>query len=184
MDEDKLTPIIDQVEDNATILQEMVDKVVTPYSKELDDLMQDLMQALIGDEAISTVAAERYYAELTNLLYFISSKVETLNIYSDISKTSAKEIYNRYYLNYSGEKDEKGKSLRTVAENTALAETGAKYDTTVSGVYEHAYKVLKLKVDAANEMVSTLKNIIKRRMQEDYLAAMSLNPKVDNAAEE
>lgn len=168
------------VEENAKIVQNTVNTVVKQYSEDLDCLMEDLMNALIGEEAISTDAAERYYAELTNMVYFVSSKVETLNIYSDISKATAKEAYNKYYLTYCGEKDEKGKSLRTVAENTALAEDGSRYEATVNIVYEHAYKTLKAKVDAANEMITTLKNIIKKRVQEAYLSAGMLNNMTQN----
>lgn len=180
-DSEKRRRTMSGVQQSAKDVQVMVDNVVKPYSKDLDGLMEDLMGALIGEEAISTDAAERYYAELTNMVYFVSSKVETLNIYSDISKATAKEAYNKYYLNYCGEKDEKGKSLRTVAENTALAEDGSRYEATVNIVYEHAYKTLKAKVDAANEMITTLKNIIKRRVQEAYLAAGALNINTQNS---
>lgn len=156
---------------NAIPIQEMVDKVVKEYSEDLDDLMRDLITALTQEEAISTHAVERYYAELTNMLYFVSERIEKLNVYSDLSKAIYKEVYNTDYLNNCAAKDEKGKSLRTVAENTAIAEINSKYESTTSMIYERAYKTLKAKSDAAQEMVSTLKNILKHRIQEEYLSS-------------
>ena len=146
-----------------------VDKIVLEYSRDLDDLMSDLKEAVTQPDAISTDALERYYAELTNLVYFISSKVESLNVFSDMSKANYKETYNNAYLQACAEKDEKGKAIRTVAENTSTAEVQAGYSAMVYTIYDHAYKTLKLKVDMSLEMISTLKHILKRRMQDEYL---------------
>ena len=85
-----------------------------------------------------------------------------------MSKAAAKEIYNKAYLSASSEKDEKGKSKTTVAENTSIAESASQYETVVSSVYEHAYKTVKMKIDSANEMITTLKNILKRRIADNY----------------
>ena len=171
LDEQKVEELLKDTTDNVAYLQNSVSKIVDDYSHDLDDLMQHLYAVVTGDEIPDTIVIERYYADLTGVVYFMAGRVEKLNIYSDMAKAAAKEVYNKAYLASSVQKDEKGKSKTTVAENTAVAESESQYEMVVSQIYEHAYKILKTKVDAANEMISTLKNILKRRMNEDYFSA-------------
>ena len=166
---EKLTEYFNDIKEKSGIFSDMVNKVVLSYSGDLDALMDDLKIALTQPDAISTDGLERYYAELSNLIYFMADKVEKLNVFSDMSKATAKEAYNKAYLAVSTEKDEKGKSVRTVAENTALAESDSQYESTINTIYNHAYKTLQMKIDFASEMVSTLKHILKRRVQEEYM---------------
>lgn len=166
---EKLTEYFNDIKEKSEIFSDMVNKVVLSYSGDLDALMDDLKIALTQPDAISTDGLERYYAELSNLIYFMADKVEKLNVFSDMSKATAKEAYNKAYLAVSTEKDEKGKSVRTVAENTALAESDSQYESTINTIYNHAYKTLQMKIDFASEMVSTLKHILKRRVQEEYM---------------
>lgn len=169
IDEEKVTSLLESTTENSRYFEDTVLGVVTAYSANLDSLMEAIYTSTIQEEAISTNAVERYYVELTGLLYFMSTEVEKLNIYNDMSKAAAREIYNKTYLASSSEKDAKGKSLRTVAENTSVAEMSSQYETVVSQIYEHAYKTMRVKIEAANEMVTTLKNILKKRMSDDYI---------------
>lgn len=168
-DEEKVAELLEETKSNSVYFENLVNKIVKDFSSDLDSLMTDLYRELTQENAISTDLVERYYAELTNLLYFMAERVEKLNVYGDMAKSAAKEIYNKAYLTASSEKDEKGKSVRTVAENTSIAETKAQYEGVVGQVYEHAYKSVKYKIDAANEMVTTLKYILKKRVSDDYL---------------
>lgn len=168
-DEEKVAELLEETKSNSVYFENLVNKIVKDFSSDLDSLMTDLYRELTQESAISTDLVERYYAELTNLLYFMAERVEKLNVYGDMAKSAAKEIYNKAYLTASSEKDEKGKSVRTVAENTSIAETKAQYEGVVGQVYEHAYKSVKYKIDAANEMVTTLKYILKKRVSDDYL---------------
>ena len=168
-DEEKVAELLEETKSNSIYFENLVNKIVKDFSSDLDSLMTDLYRELTQENAISTDLVERYYAELTNLLYFMAERVEKLNVYGDMAKSAAKEIYNKAYLSASSEKDEKGKSVRTVAENTSIAETKAQYEGVVGQVYEHAYKSVKYKIDAANEMVTTLKYILKKRVSDDYI---------------
>lgn len=164
----ELQPYLDEVNENVNDFTTITNNVVHEQSADLDELMQDLKVALTQPEAISTDALERYYAELSNLIYFMAERIERLNVFKDMSKATAKEAYNKAYLKYSGEKDEKGKSLRTVNENSSLAERDSQYEATVNTIYANAYDSLSMKLDMAQEMVSTLKHILKRRTNEEY----------------
>ena len=117
---------------------------------------------------------EKYFLELTNLIYFMGDKLEQLSIHSDMSKASEREVYNKAYL-ANQVKDSDRKNKTTVAENQAVAEEESKYEAVVNSIYDHAYKIVKFKIDAAKDMVGTLKKVISRRMQEEHLASFSTN---------
>lgn len=179
IDTEKLSSLSESTRKNSEYFFDMVDKIVKEYSKDLDTLMSDMYKDVTDDNAISTDTAERYYAELTNMLYFMTTTLEKLNVYSDMATAAAKETYSKAYLSSAAEKDEKGKSLRTVGENQSLAEVSAQYETISSNVYQHVYRCMKAKFDAASEAVNMLKNIIKRRMNEEYLSGLAGSRVID-----
>ena len=79
---EKLTEYFNDIKEKSEIFSDMVNKVVLSYSGDLDALMDDLKIALTQPDAISTDGLERYYAELSNLIYFMADKVEKLNVFS------------------------------------------------------------------------------------------------------
>lgn len=166
--EKTLDTLDQELQENSIIITNLVANVVSEYSADLDSLMSDLHVAVTQQDAASTDIIERYYAELSTITYFMCERIEKLNVLSDLSKAKLKEAYNNLYIKVCAEKDERGKSIRTINENTALAEDGSKYESTLNIVYDQAYKTLKMKVDMAMEMISTLKHILKRRTQEEY----------------
>lgn len=173
IDTNKLEELSKQTKENSEYFWSLVNSISSEYTQDLDCIMRDLYKDVTGSDAISTDDAERYYAELTNLLYFKTTDLEKLNVYSDMAAAAAKEVYSKAYLSSASEKDEKGKSLRTVSENQSLADISAQYETVSSSVYQHVYKCVKSKYDSALEAVTMLKNIIKRRMNEEYLSGIA-----------
>ena len=158
-----------QLVDDVTSFSDVAVKTANSYTADLDELMSSLYTFITKPDEVETVILERYYMELTNLLYFMAQKVETLNIYADIAKSKAKEAYNGYYLQFSSNKDEKGKSVRTVAENTALSEQNSKTEATLGMVYESAYSIAKSKVAAGFEMVNTIRKVLSVRQTQMQL---------------
>lgn len=173
LDKEKLESITNVTSENSEYFFQLVNNIVTMYTKDLDAIMKDLYRDTTNSDAITTDEVERYYAELTNMLYFMTTNVERLNVFSDMAIAAAKEVYSKAYLDAAAEKDEKGKSLRTVGENQSVAEIASQYENVSSSIYQHAYRCIKAKYDAALETVSMLKNIIKRRMNEEYLSGVA-----------
>ena len=66
------------------------------------------------------------------------------------------------------------------ATGTANAETASLYDTTLSDVYNKAYKTLKNKISAAETMISTLSKILGHRMQESQLTTQQTERQILN----
>lgn len=176
IDEQKVADLLDQTNVNVKYFTEVSDQVVKSYTGDLDSLMQDLYTVVTQQDAPSTDVLERYYLELTGLLYFMGERLEKLGVQEDISKSAAKEVYNKAYLN-NQIKDVDKKNKTTVAENQAVAEENSKYEATVNTIYSRAYKQVRYKIDAAYEMINTLRKIITKRMNEDQTG--SFNPKTN-----
>lgn len=169
VDEEKVTSLLEDTSLNASYFNKVCNDTITSYTGSLDSLMSDLYVQCIKDQNVDDQTLENYYLELTNMLYFMGAKLESLGIYSDMSRAAAKEVFNKTYLNSQVKDKADGKNKTTIAECTALAENQSQYESVVNSIYDHAYKVVKYKIDAAYEMVNTLRKIISRRMSENQL---------------
>ena len=172
-----ITKLLSDLESDVNDFSGVSIKTSEQYTVELDDLMKNLYKIIIKAEDVETVILERYYLELTNLLYFMAQRVEKLNVYSDLAKAKARETYNKHYLDYCSDKDDKGKSIRTVNENTALAEQETKYEGVVENIYRSAYTIAKNKVQAGFEMVNTLRKVLSNRGLEMQLGLQPVGNK-------
>ena len=175
VDTDKVEALMKDTEVNVKYFEDTSLATAKKYTRHLDELMQNLYKEVIKSEDVTTETIEKYLMELTNLIYFMGDKLEALGIYDDMSNASAKEVYNKAYL-YNQFIDTDAKKKPTVAELTAKAEQASQYETVVNAVYEHAYKSVKFKIDAANKMVDVLRKILTHRMQEEAVSQNTYNP--------
>ena len=72
--------------------------------------MKDLYTVVTQKDAPATDVLERYYLELTGILYFMGERLERLGVQEDVSKSAAKEVYNRYLNNQIKDVDKKNKT--------------------------------------------------------------------------
>lgn len=144
--------------------------VVKKYSEALDDLMKEVYVVCIKSEDSSLETLEKYYLELSNLVYFMQEKVEQLGVYADMSASASKEVYSKSYLSNAAIKDAKGKSVSTVAELQAQANLDSQYENVVADIYEHAYQIVKKKVESAQDLMNTFRKIITGRTAEMQLS--------------
>lgn len=166
-DEFEVRNASNMAEANAVYYTDISDALVQAYSSDLDTLMHRIKADCIEVEP-SDKMLEGYTLELSNALYFIGQKLENIGIKDDLSKMAAKEVYNEAYLNYMNAGDAKKKP--TVAELTAMSEADAKYQTVLNSIYARVYRQIKFKVDAAYEMLSSIRKIISKRMQDNQLS--------------
>lgn len=166
---DTVQDLMDSTTENVKYFNDTALTTAREYSKPLDVLMSKLYKIVVNPQNIETHTLENYYLELTNTLYFMGEKLEQLGVFGDMSKAAAKEVYNKAYLD-NQIKDSEKKNKTTVAENQAVAEESSKYESVVNSIYDHAYKITKYKIDAAYEMVNTLRKIITHRIQEESLS--------------
>lgn len=180
VDEEKVEDLMSNTNSNVEYFNKISTETATRYTELLDKLMRKIYSNAVSKEATDE-QLEKYYLELTNTVYFMGDKLEQLNISCDMAKASEKEIYNKAYLS-NQIKDTEKKNKTTVAENQAVAEQESQYEAVVSSIYDHAYKMVKFKIDAAKDMINTLRKVISRRMQEQQLSSFGSNKISNNSA--
>jgi hypothetical protein len=159
--------VVKSTEENSQYFTNISDSLVLGYTSDLDQLMIKIHVDTVENEA-TDAQLEKYILELSNALYFIGARLEAMGIKDDLSKLAAKQVYNEAYLD--APVDAKGKKP-TVAELTAIAEDSSRYETIMNNIYSRAYRQIKYKVDAAYEMLSSIRKIISKRMQDNQLSA-------------
>ena len=173
VDTDKVETLLKETRDNVQYFNASVDRLVSEYCIELDRIMSEIklkMATNLSD--VTDFELERYYMSLTGIIYSMCENQEQMGVFADMSKASQKEVFNRAYLD-SQVKDSDKKGKITVAELTAIGEEASKYETVVSNIYQHAYQMIKTKIDCAKLMAQAIHKIISRRMSEMQLSAYS-----------
>lgn len=153
--------IRNDVEQNSKSIDEIVNMIITPYCKDLDKYVEFIKDCLQdGENPPTTVELEDFCMNLSTNIYFASGMCEYLGIRDDIAKALYKEMYNTHR-----DSIEKG----TVADKNTLAELASQQEQLTSVCYTRAYKIMKNKVDAAQELLSSCKKVLSHRMQAEEL---------------
>jgi len=159
--------LLDKVEENSAEIDKTVNDIIERYSGELDDYMSFIMGILKDDKQPPTDAElDDFIMRLSTLIYFTSVGAEQMGIRDDLSSSAYKEAYNvARSMQKSG----------TVADKNTQAELDAMTEKVVSIVYNKAYRILKAKVESAQEVLSSCKKVLSRRMAEYNLSEMQMN---------
>lgn len=165
--EEKINTIFDNTDKNTNYFTQISDKVVTAYTNDLDTLMNKIREDTVENTPSDDIL-ERYVLELSNILYFLGTRLETVGIKDDITKMSAKEVYNNTYSNNLDVAP--GGKKPTVAELNVMSENASRYETVVNSIYSRVYRQIKFKIDGAYEMLASLRKIVSKRMQENQLS--------------
>lgn len=155
-----------RIENNALMVDNVVNQIVSKYCGELDEAMI-CMRNIINDDknSITIEELEDYVLRLPTDLYFVSELSEKVGIREDISKMIYKETYNNARNEYSG----------TVADKNSYAETEASQEQLISICFSRAYKIMKIKADMGLELLSSCKKILTRRITEMELTRIEGN---------
>lgn len=147
-----------KVESNSKIIQDIVNSIIKPYSEDLDRYVLFIKDCLKdGEHPPTDEELDDFCLNLSTLIYFAGGMCEYLGIKDDISKALYKEMYHE-----SRAKLEKG----TVADKDSLAELASQKESLINVCYNRAFKLMKSKVENAQELLSSCKKVLSRRMQE------------------
>lgn len=168
---ERVEEVIKETESLVDSIKSMSDTIVSSFTGDLDEIMREVNTYIISSDNVTDEIIEKYFLELTNALYFIGAKCESLGFYEDIAKSSAKVKYNKAYSDnqlfaY------KNNVKTTVAENTIFAENNSINETIVSYLYSRSFKIVKSKIELANEMIKTLSKIMTKRINEFELSKL------------
>lgn len=152
------------VEDNSSVVDEIVQGIIEPYVKDLDTYVKFIASCLKdGNNPPSDSELEDFCMNLSTYIYFAGGFQERLGIRADIAEAVRKEAFN------SARDDKDG----TVQDKNSRAEIASQQEQIVSICYSRAYKTVKAKIENAMELQSSCKKVLTRRMQEYQLTHMT-----------
>ena len=150
-----------KVELHSKQVDSVVNEIIKPYCKDLDIYVEFIARCLKdGEKPPTNSELEDFCMNLSARIYFASGMCEQLGIRDDISKALWKEAYNNA-------RDEQ--THGTVADKNTQAELQSQYEQLTNVCFSRAYKTMKAKVDAAQELLSSCKKVLSHRMQEEQL---------------
>lgn len=153
-----------RVEKHSDVLSNIVNEIIEPYCKDLDRYVLFIRDCLKDGETPPTNdELDDFCLNLSTLIYFAGGMCEQLGIRDDISKAVYKEVYNdaRSAL-----------SEGTIADKDSIAELQAQQEQITNVCYNRAYRIVKAKVEAAQELLASCKKVLTRRCQEFELTHM------------
>lgn len=165
-----ITDLINQTEEIVNPVESLVFQIVQTYTTEMDEVVEEINQRVISQVDCPTSVLESCFLKLSHAIYVLGLNSEVIGLRDDISKAMYKEAYNTEYLNQQTMNADKKPTQNAL---TALAENKAVYENLVNSVYSKAYKMIKIKLDAAIDMRGTLSKILSRHIQELSMTKMS-----------
>lgn len=167
LNKEKVEKIRKKVDIDSDKILEIVDDIIVSYCSELDSYV-DFIKGILKDGENPPTAQELddFCMNLSVYIYYASSMQEQLGIKDDIAKAIYREMYHT-----CRDSIDKG----TVADKDSLAELASQQEYLTSVCYKRAYSIMKAKVSAAQEILSSCKKIITRRMSEMELTRIGGN---------
>ncbi len=161
----KLDNIKLHVEDNSKQIDSIVEGILKPYIKDLDNYVLFIRDCLKdGENPPTSDELDDFCINLATYIYFAGGMCEQLGIRDDISKAVWKEMYNSKRNSL-----DKG----TVDDKNTIAELASQQEQLTNICYSRAYKIMKSKVENAQELLASCKKVLTRRMQEYELTRIS-----------
>lgn len=161
----EIEAIQNKVENHSITVDDIVNAIIKPYSEDLDRYVSFIRDCLKdGERPPTDEELDDFCLNLSTLIYFSGGMCEYLGIRDDISKAVYKDVYHE-----SRSKLEKG----TVADKDSLAELASQKEALVNVCYTRAAKMMKAKVENAQELLGSCKKVLTRRMQEYSLTHQS-----------
>ena len=153
----KVRQLQKRIDANSDIIDDIVNRLVSEYCKPLDEYM-DFIRGILNDTANPPNDRELddFTLNIPVLLYFTGEAQEALGVKEDVAKAIKQELYNEVY----------DKSTGTIADKTAAAELATQNEYIAHIAYQRAYKKIKLRMEAANETLQSIKKVISRRISE------------------
>lgn len=166
VDGGRVQEIRQKVEIDAEKLVGIIDEITKPYVEDLDNYV-DFIRGILSDANNPPTALELddFCINLSTYLYYAGAMQERLGLKDDISKALYKEMFNN-----ARQSQDKG----TVQDKTAMAELVAQHEELVSMIYHRSYSTVRAKVLAGQELLSSIKKIISRRMSEAELTRIGV----------
>lgn len=155
-EKEKHEVIAAKIEDNASLVDEVVSSIVSQYSAELDSVIQQAHDALQQSNSLTDDEIDRFILMIPIQLYYSSPSQESVGVREDVAKMIRQRLYIEARQSAEG----------TVEDKNTAAEKAVMQETLTAAAYGRANKALKAKNEMALEVLSAFKKVISRRMEE------------------
>ena len=155
---ERVHDIQDHVEDYSKTIDAIVNDIIQPYCKDLDNYVGFIKDCLKdGENPPTSDELDDFCLNLSTYIYFAGGMCEQLGIRDDISKAVYKEMYHSQRASI-----DKG----TISDKDSLAELASQQEYLVSVCYTRAYRTVKSKIESAQELLTAIKKVMGRRIVE------------------
>ena len=155
---ENIKKVQDRVEEHSEVINKIVNEIISPYCSDLDKYVKFISDCLKdGERPPTTEELDDFCMNLSTLIYFAGGICEQIGIRDDISKAVYKEAY------HTARAEQK---TGTVADKDSFAELSAQQEQITNICYNRAYKIMKAKVENAQELLGSCKKVLTRRMSE------------------
>ena len=129
-----------EISENSKLIEDIAFNISKEFTQELDKVMGTCKSIFQSKDKITNQEIEDLLAQLPSILYFVNEGQEAVGIKQDIAEMTRKTNYN----------------IAREKANEAINEI----------IYQRAYKLIRAKIEMAQEMVNSLKRIFDARMME------------------
>lgn len=145
-----------EISENSKLIEDIAFNISRDFTQELDKVMGTCKSIFQSKDKITNQEIEDLLAQLPSILYFVNEGQEAVGIKQDIAEMTRKANYNIAREKANG----------TVADKNTAAESQVINEAINEIIYQRAYKLIRAKIEMAQEMVNSLKRIFDARMME------------------
>lgn len=145
-----------EISENSKLIEDIAFNISKEFTQELDKVMRTCKSIFQSKDKITNQEIEDLLAQLPSILYFVNEGQEAVGIKQDIAEMTRKTNYNIAREKANG----------TVADKNTTAEGQVINEAINEIIYQRAYKLIRAKIEMAQEMVNSLKRIFDARMME------------------
>lgn len=145
-----------EISENSKLIEDIAFNISKEFTQELDKVMGTCKSIFQSKDKITNQEIEDLLAQLPSILYFVNEGQEAVGIKQDIAEMTRKTNYNIAREKANG----------TVADKNTAAEGQVINEAINEIIYQRAYKLIRAKIEMAQEMVNSLKRIFDARMME------------------
>ena len=147
---------IERVEVKGKPLEDAVESIVKRHTSDLEQVIHKIRDMLKDDtEQLTDLEIDDIMLQLPILLFDVTDDQELVGMQSDFSNQLYKESYNEAYKVARG----------TVADKTSVAELNSMASKLDSFIYDRSYKIIKQKIQMAQETLNAVKKVQASRQQ-------------------
>lgn len=145
-----------EISENSKLIEDIAFNISKEFTQELDGVMSTCKNIFQSKDKITNQEIEDLLAQLPSILYFVNEGQEAVGIKQDIAEMTRKANYNIA----------REKAIGTVADKNTTAEGQVINEAINEIIYQRAYKLIRAKIEMAQEMINSLKRIFDARLME------------------